>query len=149
MTIIEDWINKMKKMKNTNGFAKLTADIIIEFDDGNIILIKRGHSPFKGHWAIPGGKMEGDETIQETAVREAKEETGLDVSLTKLIGVYSKANRDPRGRFVSVVFTATPIGGILKASSDAKEILKTSEFLKLDLAFDHNQILIDYINSKR
>lgn len=136
-------------MNTPEGFAKLTADIIIEFDDNCIILIKRGNSPFKGQWAIPGGKLEGEETIQETAVREAKEETGLDVKLTKIVGVYSTADRDPRGRFVSVTFTAIPIGGVLKASSDAKEILKTSNFLNLDLAFDHNQILADYISSKR
>lgn len=136
-------------MDTTKDYVKLTADIIIEFNDGNIVLIKRGHSPFKGQWAIPGGKLEGNETIQETAIREAKEETGLDIELKKIIGVYSKAGRDPRGRFVSVVFTAIPIGGFLKASSDAKEFLKTSEFLKLDLAFDHNQILTDYVNSKK
>ena len=135
-------------MKTDSGFVKLTADIIIEFDDGSIILIKRGHAPFQGEWAIPGGKMDGDESIEETAIREAKEETGLDVSLTRIVGVYSKADRDPRGRFVSVVYVAKAIGGILKASSDAKEFIKTKEFTKLKLAFDHSKIIADYLKSK-
>ena len=136
-------------MKAERVYATLTADIIIEFEDGSIVLIKRGNSPYKGQWAIPGGILEGSETIQETAVREAKEETGLDVELTRIIGVYSKPDRDPRGRFVTVVFAAIPIGGKMQASSDAKELTKTSDFLTYDLAFDHNQIVIDYINSKK
>src|SRR3954464_8671429 len=91
----------------------LTADIIIEHEDGSIVLIKRKHDPCKGQWAIPGGILDGDETIEQTAVREAKEETGLDVKLLRIVGVYSKAGRDPRGRFVTVALVAVPIGGVL------------------------------------
>jgi len=127
----------------------LTADIIIEYDDDSIVLIKRKHDPYKGQWAIPGGILEGDETIEETAVREAKEETGLDVKLVKIVGVYSKAGRDTRGRFVTVAFTAIPVGGVLKASSDAKEFLRTKDYAKMSLAFDHNQIIADYIRNRK
>lgn len=123
---------------------QLTADIIIRLEDGNIVFIKRGNDPFKGHWAIPGGKMEGQETIEQTAIREAKEETGLDVTLTRLIGIYSAPLRDPRGRFVSVVYEAKATGGSLSAASDASDILATNDWGDLSLAFDHRQILEDF-----
>src|SRR4051812_9653786 len=113
--------------------AMVAADIIISFDDGSIVLIKRANEPFKNHWALPGGILDPDETIQQTAVREAKEETGLDVKITRLIGVYSKPGRDPRGRSVSVLFSATVTGGTLKAASDAKEIMRTKDFSSMDL----------------
>ncbi len=127
----------------------LTADIIIEYPDGSIILAKRGSEPFKGHFGLPGGKMEENgETIEETAVREAKEETGLNIELTGIVGVYSKPGRDPRGRFISVVYTAKIVGGTLKAGSDAAEVIKTLNFANHKLAFDHNRIIEDYINHR-
>src|SRR5688500_17037780 len=104
-----------------SSIDQLTADIIIEMD-GKIILAKRGSEPHKGSWAFPGGKLDGNETIEETAVREAKEETGLDVALQQVLGVYSDPGRDPRGRFVSVVYIANVSGGELKAGSDAEEV---------------------------
>lgn len=67
-----------------------------------VVPIKRAHPSFKDQWVIPGGKMEGNESIEETAIREEKEETGLDISLVRIVGAYSKADRDLRGRFVSV-----------------------------------------------
>jgi 8-oxo-dGTP diphosphatase len=127
-----------------NAIAKLTADIIIELSDGRIVLIKRAKEPYMNDWALPGGKMEMDEEIEITAVREAKEETGLLVQLVKLIGVYSKPNRDPRGRYISVAYLAKAIGGELLAQSDAKEVIATHDYHKLELAFDHKTILEDY-----
>ncbi len=127
---------------------RLTADIIIEFEDDSIVLVKRKYEPFKGFWALPGGIMDGNETIEETAVREAKEETGLDVQLVQIIGVYSKPDRDSRGRFVSAAYVAKPIGGILNAGDDAKEALRTKDYSEMQLAFDHKQILADYLKWK-
>jgi len=127
----------------------LTADIIIEQADGRIVLVKRANPPFQGQWALPGGMLDGNESIQEAAVREALEETGLQVMLTGIVGVYSKAGRDPRGRYVSVAFTATPVGGELHASSDAREAVTTRDFASFLLAFDHNEILTDYLNQKK
>ena len=126
----------------------LTADIIIESNDGSIVLIKRGNDPYKNHWALPGGFMDDGETIEQAAVREAKEETGLDVVLTKLIGIYSKPGRDPRGRTVSALYVSRAIGGTLKADSDAKEIIQTKDFFNVDLAFDHNEMIQDYLKQK-
>jgi 8-oxo-dGTP diphosphatase len=126
--------------------ATVAADIIITYDDGSIILIKRRNEPYKDQWALPGGIMDEFETIEQTAVREAKEETGLDIKLDHLIGVYSKPGRDPRGRTVSVLFSATAISGILKANDDACDILRTKDFFAMDLAFDHNEMINDYFN---
>lgn len=124
----------------------LTADIIIEFPGDEIILIKRKNDPYKGLWAIPGGIMdEEDKSIEDTARREAQEETGLIVQLEQLVGVYSKKDRDPRGRFVSAAFIAKPVGGILQAADDAAEYTRTADFLSYELAFDHREILEDYV----
>lgn len=122
----------------------LTVDAII-VDDGNIVLIQRLNNPYKDHWALPGGFVEYGEKVEHAAIREAKEETGLDIELNKLVGVYSDANRDPRGHTVSVVYMASIVGGQLKSDTDAKDVqyFEISELNKMDLAFDHKQILND------
>ncbi|MCW3127692.1 MAG: hydrolase [Bacteroidetes bacterium] len=125
----------------------LTADVIIRWADGSIVLAKRKSEPYKGYWGLPGGKLEGYETIQDTAIREAKEETGLDIRLDKVIGVYSDPGRDPRGRYISVVFLAHPVSGILESGSDAEEVMLTKDFAGRLLAFDHHHILTDYLAS--
>lgn len=122
----------------------LTVDTII-INDESIVLIKRLNNPYKNHWAIPGGFVEYGEKVETAAVREAKEETGLDIELTKLVGVYSDPNRDPRGHTVTVAYTAKIIGGTLKSDSDAKDarFFKFEELKDIDLAFDHEEILKD------
>lgn len=122
----------------------LTVDAII-VDDGNIVLVQRLNNPYKDYWALPGGFVEYGEKVEHAAIREAKEETGLNIKLNKLVGVYSDANRDPRGHTVSVVYMASIVGGQLKSDSDAKDVqyFEISELNKMDLAFDHKQILND------
>jgi 8-oxo-dGTP diphosphatase len=127
----------------------MTSDILIEYPNGDIVLAKRKNPPYKGEWGLPGGKMDGDETIEETAIREAKEETGLDIKLKKVIGVYSAPYRDPRGRYISVAFLATPVKGKLKAGSDAASLIRASDPKAYDLAFDHQQIIKDYLRIRR
>lgn len=122
----------------------LTVDIIIQRKDRSIILVKRRKPPFKGEWAIPGGFVEYGETVEAAAVREAKEETGLDVELVKILGVYSDPNRDPRGHTVSITFLAREVGGQPMADTDAKEVQAfPSSSLPPKLAFDHERMLID------
>ncbi|MEE1117175.1 NUDIX hydrolase [Methanosphaera sp.] len=130
----------MTKYKN----PALTVDTII-IEDNKVILIKRLNNPFKDHWAIPGGFVEYGEKVEDAAVREAKEETGLDIELTKLVGVYSDPDRDPRGHTVTVAFLSKIIGGTLKSDSDAKDakFIDISELKNMKLAFDHNEILKD------
>ena len=119
----------------------VTADVIIQYPDGGIVLIKRGKEPFLGSWALPGGILEEGETIEECAVREAKEETGISVSLRKLVGVFSEPGRDPRGHYISIAFLADPVEGSPQAASDAADLIITKDFRDLALAFDHTEIL--------
>lgn len=122
----------------------LTADTVI-VHDGSLVLIKRKNPPFKGCWALPGGFVEYGETVESAAKREAKEETGLDVELDSIVGVYSDPERDPRGHIVTVCYTAHRTGGSLFADTDASDVkyVKINEVLNLDLAFDHKKILQD------
>ena len=84
----------------------LTADCVVVRSGSEVLLVRRGGEPFKGCWALPGGFMEMDETIEHCAVRELEEETGLRFAEQdlRLIGVYSAPGRDPRGRTVTAAF---------------------------------------------
>jgi 8-oxo-dGTP diphosphatase len=119
----------------------LTVDALILFE-GKIVLIRRMNPPFKNDFALPGGFVEIGETVEAATAREAKEETGLDISLIKLLGVYSDPARDPRGHTVTICYLAKGFGK-LKAGSDAKDIrlFGFNEIPKL--AFDHNKIVKD------
>ncbi|QYJ16895.1 Bifunctional NMN adenylyltransferase/Nudix hydrolase [Rubrobacter xylanophilus DSM 9941] len=120
---------------------KLMVDVVIP-EEGGVVLVRRGSEPFEGRWALPGGFVEVGETVEEAAVREAAEETGLKVELSRLVGVYSEPDRDPRGHNVSVAFLARPVGGELKASSDAAEVAVLDPG-SVELAFDHARIVVD------
>ncbi len=124
---------------------KLMVDIVIPDEEGRVLLIQRGSDPYQGSWALPGGFVDVGETVEDAAVREAKEETGLDVELLRLVGVYSDPDRDPRGHNVSVAFLARAEGDP-SAASDAAE----AAFLdpsSIDLAFDHESIVSDALAS--
>lgn len=86
----------------------LTADCVVITKDEmpKVLLIQRGDEPYKGQWAFPGGFMEMDETTEQCAIRELKEETGLELSELHQIGAYSEVDRDPRGRTVTVAYLA-------------------------------------------
>ncbi|MDL5502097.1 MAG: NUDIX hydrolase [Candidatus Methanoperedens sp.] len=117
----------------------MTVDALIIYE-GKLVLIRRMNPPFKNQFALPGGFVEIGETVEAATVREAKEETGLDIELVRLLGVYSDPSRDPRGHTVTVCYLARGFGK-LKAGSDAKDIrlFGINEIPKL--AFDHNKII--------
>ena len=123
----------------------VTVDIIIEINN-TIVLIKRANPPHG--WALPGGFADYGETLECSAVREAKEETSLDIQLNEQFHTYSAADRDPRHHTITTVFIASAIG-TPKANDDAKEAkLFTRENLPHPIAFDHGQILADYYQYK-
>lgn len=122
-----------------------TVDIIIELEDQGIILIKRKNPPYG--WALPGGYVDYGESLEKAAVREAKEETSLDIELLRQLHTYSDPDRDPRGHTISTVFIARATGHP-KAADDACEIgIFRINNLPKKLAFDHLKILQDYISS--
>nr|WP_255590783.1 NUDIX hydrolase [Methanobacterium spitsbergense] len=122
----------------------LTVDTVIIHKE-SVTLIKRKNPPYKGSWALPGGFVEYDETVESAAIRETKEETGLDVTLGDIVGVYSNPERDPRGHIISICFLGKKIGGKLVADTDAAEVkyFCLDEVSTIDLAFDHGKILED------
>ncbi|MFD7658717.1 NUDIX domain-containing protein [Actinosynnema sp. NPDC059797] len=142
-------------MKTNN--ASITADVLLFAPDEagvwRVLLIERGHEPYAGRWALPGGYVEPSETFAAAAVRELHEETGVAFEEWSLdqVGVYDTPDRDPRGRVVSVAFAALldhmpdAVGG-----DDARQARwwPVAEVLAIDfgpLAFDHDQVLTDAI----
>ena len=122
-----------------------TVDIIIEMQGGGIILIKRKNPPFG--WALPGGFVDYGESLEDAAIREAREETSLDITLTSQFHTYSDPQRDPRKHTISTVYLATADGTPV-AADDAQEIgIFTKENLPLPLAFDHGKIVTGYFNT--
>ena len=122
-----------------------TVDIIIEIEchaSNGIVLIKRKNPPHG--WALPGGFVDYGETLESAAIREAREETCLDVTLSCQLGAYSDPSRDPRHHSISVVFVATAFGKPI-AADDAEEVgIFNSDTLPEPLVFDHEKILRDY-----
>ncbi len=125
----------------------LAVDTIIELVDRParpIILIRRKNPPLG--WALPGGFVDVGETVEAAAVREAREETGLEVTLKTLLGCYSDPHRDARGHTASIVYVAEARGRP-QARDDAADIgvYTPEDALSADLAFDHRAILEDYL----
>ncbi len=119
-----------------------TVDIIIEIESKGIVLIKRKNPPYG--WAIPGGFVDYGESLEEAALREAKEETNLDVELKKQFHTYSDPKRDPRHHTISTVYISKG-KGIPEPKDDANEIgIFTESNLPNEIAFDHRSILRDY-----
>ncbi len=122
-----------------------TVDIIIEIND-QIVLIERKNEPFG--WALPGGFVDYGESLEAAALREAREETSLEIGTLRLVGCYSDPARDPRQHNISTVFAATadalPVAG--DDAADAK--LFSPRQLPMPLCFDHARIIRDYLSLK-
>lgn len=121
------------------------ADGLLISETGKIVLIQRKSDTFNDFWAIPGGVVEEDETIEEALTREMKEETGVMVKPKEILGVFSDPERDPRGRVISTVFICDYEGN-LEAGSDAgrASLCTVDEALLMNLAFDHNFVIQCY-----
>jgi len=136
----------MSKRERTNPLV--TVDIIIEEIGGHgIVLIERKNPPHG--WALPGGFVDYGESLEQAALREAKEETSLEVELIEQFHAYSNPGRDPRHHTISTVFTAAA-NGVPKAADDAKDAqIFAEDNLPAPIVFDHAQILRDYFRYKK
>lgn len=130
--------------------AALTVDAIVFTQKNNeiyVLLIQRGQEPFKGKWALPGGFVNMDETLEVACIRELLEETGLEIAAMKQFKAYDAIHRDPRHRTISVVFSAE--------INEKKKVSGGDDAVRADwfpvtalpgLAFDHAQILSEFFN---
>ena len=109
--------------------------------EGKLVAVRRGRDPFRGMPALPGGFVELGETTVEAVVREVREETGLETKVSRLVGVFSNPNRDPRGHTVGIAYALEATGGALEAGSDAAAILLVDPDDPPRMAFDHNEIV--------
>ena len=126
----------------------VTADCIVitKEADAKVLLIQRGDDPYKGCWAFPGGFMNMDETTEQCAIRELEEETGLKVAELRQIGAYSKVDRDPRGRTITVAYLAIIDKPLPVIGQDDAAQAKWWPLSSLpQLAFDHEEIIKEAI----
>ena len=126
----------------------LTADCVVvtKETDAKVLLIERGDDPYKGCWAFPGGFMNMDETTEQCAIRELEEETGLHVNNVIQIGAYSKVDRDPRGRTVTVAYLAIVDRPLVVIGQDDAAKAEWWPLSNLpELAFDHDRIMQDAV----
>ena len=130
-----------------------TSTAIIPYPDDKILLIKRNTVPFKGYWALPGGRMDPGETVEQTITREVKEETGLDVIILSKVGEYvEKGIKDGvEYEYYPTCFAVKPVGGeIKKQDSEIQEIkLFNLNELPQPLAFEHDIMIKDYLKKQK
>ena len=140
----EDTTDSIEQTLRYGRKPALTTDGII-INKGKILLIKRKNPPFRGYYALPGGFVKYGEKTEDAAVREVKEETSLNTKVKRLVGVYSKPGRDPRGHTVTVTYELTSNNMRAAPRSDALEV----KFFPLNrlpkLAFDHKDMINDYL----
>jgi 8-oxo-dGTP diphosphatase len=123
----------------------VTADCVVFDGLARLLLISRRHPPFEGQFALPGGFVDPGETTEAAARRELLEETGLTARDLRLVGVYSKPGRDPRGWTISIAYLVTAFDGEALAGDDAAEISFRADWRELVLAFDHQEIVGDAV----
>ena len=127
----------------------VTADVvaITKEEVPKVLLIQRGFEPYKGCWAFPGGFMEMDETTEECAIRELQEETGLKLDSMVQVGAYSKVDRDPRGRTITIAYLAIVDEQLYVIAQDDAAMAEWFPTNNLPtLAFDHKEIMADAIS---
>lgn len=122
----------------------LTVDAVITDHAGRVLLMERGTDPFRGTWVFPGGLVDPGETVEHACIREVREELGLEVKLTGLIGIYSEPGRDPRGSFVSIAYRAEVVSGTPTVTSEARAHRWLEPGEEVPMGFDHARILADH-----
>ena len=125
---------------------KPTVDIVIETRPGTVVLIRRKNPPQR--WALPGGVVDEGESLERAAVREAREETCLDVEVVRQFHTYSDPARDPRHHTISTVYLATAQGAPTGADDAAEARVFAYDDLPDGIVFDHADILQDVIHER-
>lgn len=140
----------MEKTKAVK-YAGRTATAIITYPQNRILLIKRDTLPFKGYWALPGGRAESGESVEKTIIREVKEETGLDIEILRKIGEYhEQGSKDGVDYdYYPACFLVKVIGGEIQRQRSEIQQIKLFRLDKIpqELAFVHNQMILDYLAS--
>lgn len=121
----------------------IAADSVLFDSKDRLLLVRRKFPPFQGHYALPGGFIEVGETTEEAALRELKEETGIDGAILRLVGVYSDPKRDPRRHVISIVYLVRAPDSVPKAGDDAAEAEFVGDWRNQRLAFDHDKVVAD------
>jgi 8-oxo-dGTP diphosphatase len=122
----------------------LTVDAVITDEHGRVLMMERGTDPFRGTWVFPGGYVDPGETVEQACIREVREELGLEVKLTGLIGIYSEPGRDPRGSVVSIAYRAVIVGGTVTVTPEARAHRWLEPGEEVPMGFDHARILADH-----
>jgi len=132
-------------------FSGRTVTAIIEFQNNKILLVKRGTVVFKGYWALPGGRVDSGETIEQAVVREVKEETGLDIKIVKKIGEYHEIGVQDgiEYDYHPACFLVKPMGGKIRRQEKEIEDIKLVDLEDIPekLAFKHSSMIKDYIET--
>jgi 8-oxo-dGTP diphosphatase len=121
----------------------LTVDCVIVDRRGRVLLIKRANAPYKGEYALPGGFVDLDETVESACLREVLEETNIKIRRPTLVGIYSEPGRDPRGPTVSIAYATRVASAVAKAGDDASAAAWVDKWQDVKLAFDHADIIRD------
>ena len=134
-------------------FSGRTAVAIIEFPDNKILLVKRATVVFKGYWALPGGKVDAGETVEQAVVREVKEETGLDVKIVRKIGEYHEIGVQDgiEYDYYPACFLVKPVGGKVKRQEREIEEIRLVNLKEIPerLAFEHLSMIQDYMRTRK
>ena len=137
---VSSWLILFERMQFPT--RPVTVDCVV-FQGDAVVLIKRGHEPFKGSYALPGGFVDQNETVEEACRRETLEETGLVVENLRMVGVYSDPARDTLRHTIAVAFVAEADLSTMKAGDDAAQVELVNDWQSLPLAFDHRKIIED------
>ena len=134
-------------------FGGRTVAAIIEFPDNKILLVKRATVVFKGYWALPGGRVDAGETVEQAVVREVKEETGLHVKTVRKIGEYHESGVQDgiEYDYYPACFLVKPVGGNIKRQKTEIEEIRMVDLKEIPekLAFEHSTMISDYMRGRR